>query len=148
MKTFLKMVGGCFKMINKSLEIVYVSFLATKLLRWITLLNGAWLDLTTCDFFLLVYITTVYRIYNTPPANIFELRLKIDAEFQLLKNSPNKIRRAVRDWKNALLFVLNVAMSCRRSPCLKSFIIVFYFYFVTSWSCFKKYLLTVLKVCN
>lgn len=52
-------------------------------------------DLTPCDFFLWGYIKS--RVYQTPPADVFELRLRIVNEFNLLRNDPAKIRRSVRD---------------------------------------------------
>lgn len=51
-------------------------------------------DLTPCDFFLWGYIKS--RVYQTPPVDIFDLRLRIDAEFESLKNDQNKVRRSVR----------------------------------------------------
>ena len=51
-------------------------------------------DLTPCDYFLWGYLKS--QVYKTPPRHIIELRERIVAESQKLKENPELIQRAMR----------------------------------------------------
>ena len=52
-------------------------------------------DLTPCDFLLCGYLKG--KIFTSPPPSITVLKRRINAEFTLLKQNPNLVKKAMRD---------------------------------------------------
>ena len=52
-------------------------------------------DLTPCDFFMRGYLKD--KVFSRPPLNIQQLRQQIINEFNILRQQPDMIRRAMRD---------------------------------------------------
>ena len=48
------------------------------------------LDLTPCNYFLLVHLKN--KVYATPPINTEDMRIRVTAEVNILKENPNLMK--------------------------------------------------------
>ena len=56
-------------------------------------------DLTPCDYFLWGYL--INKAYATPPINVYDLRIRITAEVNILKENPELMKKVIRSMKKS-----------------------------------------------
>ena len=59
--------------------------------------NDNYPDLTPCDYFLWGHLKS--RVYATLPTNVDDLRIRITAEVNILKENPDLIKKVIRSMR-------------------------------------------------